>query len=125
MAELVGLLIYRFSPSLIAAFNRDPQVIAFGMAEAHNNALFYFLLAFSHCIAGILGGAGEIHRPHGGHAAVLVYRARDLHHHQRPLYPGYPHGVLGLPLTWTLSSIVFLVYFLKGKWVHGFEQQVR
>ena len=25
------------------------------------------------------------------------------------------------PLTWFLSSVVFLRYFLKGNWVHGFE----
>lgn len=26
------------------------------------------------------------------------------------------------PLTWSLSSIVFLIYFLKADWVHGFEK---
>lgn len=125
MAELVGLLIYRFSPSLIAAFNRDPQVIAFGVAEAHNNALFYFLLAFSHCIAGILRGAGKSTVPmvvmllfwcivRVTYITISVHFIPDI----RMVFWAYP-------LTWTLSSIVFLVYFLKGKWVHGFEQQVR
>lgn len=27
------------------------------------------------------------------------------------------------PLTWSLSSVVFLVYFLKADWIHGFERQ--
>jgi len=26
------------------------------------------------------------------------------------------------PLTWTLSSIVFFIYFLKSDWIHSFEK---
>ena len=26
------------------------------------------------------------------------------------------------PLTWTLSSIVFFIYFLKSDWIHAFEK---
>ena len=26
------------------------------------------------------------------------------------------------PLTWSLSSIIFLIYFLKADWMHGFER---
>ena len=26
------------------------------------------------------------------------------------------------PLTWLLSSVVFLIYFLKSDWVHGLEK---
>ena len=58
-AELVGLLIYGLAPVLIAAFNNDPQVVAFGTTQARTVTLFYFLLAFSHCVAGILRGAGK------------------------------------------------------------------
>ena len=27
------------------------------------------------------------------------------------------------PITWTCSSIVFLIYFLKADWIHTFERQ--
>ena len=95
------------------------------MAEAHNNALFYFLLAFSHCIAGILRGAGKSTVPmvvmllfwcivRVTYITISVHFIPDI----RMVFWAYP-------LTWSLSSIVFLVYFLKGKWVHGFEQQAR
>ena len=57
IAELVGVLIYFFSPYFIAAFNATPQVVSYGVAQAHVVTLFYFLLAFSHCMAGILRGA--------------------------------------------------------------------
>ena len=59
MAEIVGIIIFFTAPYLVAAFNNDPQVVAFGTAQARTITLFYFLLAFSHCIAGILRGAGK------------------------------------------------------------------
>ena len=27
------------------------------------------------------------------------------------------------PLTWSLSSVIFLIYFLKADWMHGFEKR--
>ena len=29
------------------------------------------------------------------------------------------------PLTWTLSSILFLIFYLKSDWIHGFEKKKR
>ena len=26
------------------------------------------------------------------------------------------------PLTWSLSSIIFLIYYVKADWMHGFER---
>ena len=26
------------------------------------------------------------------------------------------------PLTWAISSAIFLIYYLKSDWVHGFER---
>lgn len=27
------------------------------------------------------------------------------------------------PLTWSLSSILFLIYFLKADWIHAYEKR--
>jgi len=27
------------------------------------------------------------------------------------------------PLTWSISSVIFLALFLRGKWVYGFEKR--
>ena len=27
------------------------------------------------------------------------------------------------PLTWSISSVIFLYLFLRGKWVYGFEKK--
>lgn len=122
-AELVGIFIYVFSPLLIAAFNSDPQVIANGTAQARTVTLFYFLLAFSHCIAGILRGAGKSTVPM---LVMMVcwciirvtYITFTVH-----IIPDIRVVFWAYPLTWCLSSIVFFLYFLKGNWVHGFERQ--
>lgn len=124
-AELVGVVIYTFAPYLIAAFNNTPEVLSYGVAQAHTASLFYFLLAFSHCMAGILRGAGKSTVPmfvmlicwciiRVTYITVTVHFIPDI----RVIFWAYP-------ITWTLSSIVFLLYFLKSYWIHGLEKQER
>ncbi len=122
MAELVGIFIYFMIPTLIAAFNHTPEVIAYGTTHARITTLFYFLLSFSHCIAGILRGAGK--------AAVPMFTMLCFWCIVRVSYitvilhfiPQIKMIFWAYPLTWSLSSIVFLIYFLKADWVHGFEK---
>ena len=124
-AELIGVVIYTFAPYLIAAFNNTPEVLSYGVAQAHTASLFYFLLAFSHCMAGILRGAGKSTVPmfvmlicwciiRVTYITVTVHFIPDI----RVIFWAYP-------ITWTLSSIVFLLYFLKSDWIHGLEKQER
>ena len=97
MAEVVGVCIYLASPWLIGAFSGEPDVIAFGVQQAHTAALFYCLLAFSHCCAGILRGLGRPGGAHDGHAGGLVRAAHHLHHNHAASYPCHRRGILGLP----------------------------
>lgn len=123
MAELVGVVIYILAPKLIAAFNGTPEVVSYGTAQAHTDALFYFLLAFSHCIAGILRGAGKSIVPmlvmlacwciiRVTYISIVVKFIPDI----QVIFWAYP-------MTWALSSITFLIYFLKSDWMHGFEKR--
>ncbi len=121
-AELVGIIIYLTIPSLIAAFNRTTEVIAYGTTHARTVTLFYFLLSFSHCIAGILRGAGKAAVPMLTMLCFwcivrVSYITVILH-----FIPKIQMIFWAYPLTWSLSSIVFLIYFLKADWVHGFEK---
>ena len=59
MAELIGVASYLLAPQLISIFNDSPEVVAYGAAHMRTICLFYCLLALSHCIAGILRGAGK------------------------------------------------------------------
>jgi Na+-driven multidrug efflux pump len=125
MAEAIGFCIYTFSPHLIALFNSDPEVVAYGARQAHTMAPFYFLLAFSHCAAGIMRGAGKAKVPmftmlicwctiRITYITIAVAMIPEIH----VIFWAYP-------LTWSLSSVVFLIYLLKVDWVHGFESMTR
>ena len=120
-AELIGLLIYVVVPWLIAAFNNTPEVIAFGTAQARTETFFFFLLAFSHCMAGILRGAGKSVIPM---IIMLVFwcvvRISYITIAIR-IIPEMKIIFWAYPLTWALSSAVFLIYYLKSDWVHGLE----
>lgn len=121
LAQLVGLTIRFLAPVLIAAFNSDPDVIAFGVTQARIEACFYFLLAFSHCAAGILRGAGRSIIPmlvmlccwcviRITYITVTIRLIPDI----RVVFWAYP-------ITWSLSSVFFIIYLLKSDWLHGFE----
>ena len=122
MTEVVGIFIYFAIPILISAFNRTPEVIAYGTTQARTVTLFYFLLSFSHCIAGILRGAGKASVPMITMLCFwCIVRVSYITLIVR-FIPVINVIFWAYPLTWSLSSIVFLIYFLKADWVHGFEK---
>ncbi len=122
MAEGVGIFIYFTIPILTSAFNRTPEVIAYGTTQARTVTLFYFLLSFSHCIAGILRGAGKASVPMITMLCFwCIVRVSYITLIVR-FIPVINVIFWAYPLTWSLSSIVFLIYFLKADWVHGFEK---
>lgn len=118
MAELIGVLIFASAPLLIAAFNNDPDVIRYGVTQARTITLFYFLLAFSHCIAGIMRGAGRATVPMFVMLACwCVIRVSYILIATR-LLPDIRVIFWAYPLTWSLSSVTFLLYFTRSDWMH-------
>ena len=122
MAEIVGILSYLFAPQLIGFFAESQEAIDFGTRHMRTICLFYALLAFSHCIAGIMRGAGKATVPmftmlacwcviRVSYITIAVKFVNDL-----------TTVSWAYPITWTLSSIVFLIYFLKADWIHNFDR---
>ncbi len=122
LAEAVGAAIYVSAPYLVAAFNRDPEVIRYGVMQARVITLFYCLLAFSHCVSAILRGAGRSVVPlivmmsfwcvvRVTYITIIMHYTDDI----RAVFAAYP-------LTWSLSSITFLIYYLKADWLHYFDR---
>lgn len=123
LAEIVGVLMYVFAPPLIRLFNDQPEVIDFGTRHIRSISLFFCLLALSHCIAGILRGAGKANIPMFimlGCWCVLrvtyITVALRYWNQLETVSRAYP-------ITWTCSSILFLIYFLKADWMHAFDRQ--
>ena len=106
----------------LTAFNSDPAVVHYGVMQARTIALFYFLLAFSHCIAAVLRGSGHAAVPMVVMLCVwCLFRVSYITVTVR-LIPDIRVIFWAYPLTWSISSVIFLYLFLKGKWVYGFEK---
>ena len=120
-AELIGIISYFFAPQLIAFFNDAPEVVDFGARHMRTICLFNGLLAFSHCVAGIMRGAGKPTVPmvtmlvcwcliRVTYITIAVRFINEL-----------TTVSFAYPLTWTLSSILFSIYLIKGNWIHTFD----
>lgn len=109
LAECIGVCIYVFSPVLVSAFNDHPEVIAFGVNYAHTVSLFYFLLAFSHCCAGIMRGMGRPIVPMTIMLSVwCALRITYITLTVRAI-PSIQVVYWAYPLTWTISSVLFVL----------------
>ncbi len=122
VAELIGVVSYLFAPQLIGFFSDSPEAIAFGSQHMRTICLFYFLTAFSHCIAGVMRGAGK--------ATVPMFTMLACWCVIRVTYISVAVKLVNklttvswaYPITWSLSSIIFLIYFLKADWIHNFDR---
>ena len=122
MAESVGVLCYFGAKYALRIFVDTPEAIAFGDTHAKVVSLFFFLLAFSHCAAGVLRGCGK--------AIVPMITMLSFWCGVRILYvtnvlkiiPEFQMISWAYPLTWSLSSIVFLLFLLKSDWTKGLEK---
>ena len=123
LAELIGFAFVALAPQLVALFNNDPAVVAYGVQQARIEAWFYCLLSLSHCMAGILRGAGKTKVPMFimlicWCAIRIVYITITVHY-----VPDIRVIFWAYPLTWFLSSVAFVVYYFKADWMHNFERQ--
>ena len=123
MAEVVGVLSYVFAPQLIGIFAKSEAAITYGTRHMQTICLFYCLLAFSHCIAGIMRGAGKPTVPMFTMLVCwCVIRVSYITVAVR-FVPELTTVSWAYPISWTLSSIIFLIYFLKADWIHNFDRQ--
>ena len=125
LAEVVGLLSYLFAPQLIGFFSDSAKSINFGVQHMRTICLFYFLLAFSHCIAGVMRGAGKATVPMFTMLACwCVIRVSYITVAVRFINQ-LTTVSWAYPITWSLSSIIFLIYFLKADWIHNFDKDTK
>ena len=122
LSEIVGVTIYVLIPRLITFFDTNPEVIGYGTLHARTVTLFYFLLAFAHACAAILQGAGKSAVSMGVMASIwCVFRVTfitivaRLTHNLRFILSVYP-------ITWGISSVIFILYLKKADWMHSYEK---
>ena len=121
-AELLGVIIYFTSPTLLKIFVDTAESVQYGMIHAKTTALFFFLLALSHCAAGVLRGCGKAFIPMATMLAFwcgvrVVYVTSIL-----KIIPEFRMISWAYPLTWSLSSIVFVIILLRMDWTRLFSK---
>ena len=122
LAELLGVLIYFNAPSLLRIFVDTKESIEYGLLHVHVTSLFFFLLAFSHCAAGVLRGLGKAFIPMITMLCFwcgvrVTYVSCILH-----FIPKFQMISWAYPLTWTLSAVLFAIVLLKIDWEKAFAR---
>lgn len=125
LAEFVGIISYVFAPQMIGFFSETQESISFGVQHMRTICLFYCLLAFSHCIAGIMRGAGKPTVPMFTMLACwCILRVTYI-----SIATSFVHKLtvvsIAYPLTWSVSSIIFLICFIKTDWIHNFDRTIQ
>ncbi len=116
-AEIIGVIVFLFAPVLLRMFSSEPEVLAIGATQARTESLFYCLLSLSHCLAGIYRGAGKTTVP-----MIVMLSSWCL---LRITYITLIVRIIPVvnvifwayPLTWSVSSIIFIIYYFKGHWL--------
>lgn len=122
LAEAIGICYFAFAPGMISIFDETAGVILFGVRQARTVALFYCLLAFSHSIAAVCRGAGKAFVPMCVMLSVwCVIRIIYIIIVMR-LTGEIGYIYWAYPITWAISSVIYLIYYLRSDWIHGFDQ---
>lgn len=124
LAELVGVLFLLFAPAALSIFVDTPEALSFGTIHVRVVAPFYFLLAFSHCAAGVMRGCGRAIVPMVSMLSFwcvvrVIYVTVALR-----FFPVFQTISWAYPITWCLSSILFALFLLCSDWTHAFERGV-
>ncbi len=107
--ELMGVALYLFAPQIVGLFNRNPEVIRFGVGRARVCALFFCLVGFSHVASAVMRGLGKPVTPMVimltcwcAVRILVLFTLGQAVHDIRLAYWIYP-------FTWALSSAVYAV----------------
>ena len=119
LAEIIGVIIFVFSPQFVAAFDATPEVIHFGTLRGQTSAFFFWLLAYSHCVSAILRGAGKSMVP----MIVMMVCWCFVRVTGLTIMGALVHNIWCVywiyPITWSLSSITFFIYYHRVDWLHA------
>ena len=124
LAEGVGILLFALAPYLIALFDNNPEVVKIGTMQARIETLFFCLLAFSHCIAAVCRGSGRAWVP----MLIMLIIWCGIRVSYLEIMSHFIDNISYIfwayPITWGLSSIVYVIYYFTSGWQNGFKEIV-
>ena len=104
-------------------FEPNPEVIKLGDTQARTASLFYCLLAFSHSVAAVCRGAGKAFVPMV--IMLSVWCAFRILYIQAVMFFFVDIRLIywAYPITWSISSVIYLIYYKCSDWIHGFDKK--
>ena len=128
-AALISTVVLVFGPLIFRIFTSDEGVIESGMQIIHALAPFYFTYVCVEVISGTVRGAGDSFWPmiitcFGVCVGRILWILFVV-----PQYHTIEMLVWGYPISWALTSVLFIIYYLQGGWLRrsirkaGFEPE--
>lgn len=117
VSEIVAIVLYLFMPQLLRLFSQSDAVIQVGLTKAYISLPFLLFLALSQVMAGLYRGAGKSIVPMivmfsiwGVFRIGFVIFILNINRVIENVFISYP-------ITWTLGSTIFIIYYFKGDWM--------
>lgn len=126
MAVVIGLgiLIYIFTEPLLRLISQESQVLLYGGMMVHLMAATYWIFVIAETLSGVIRGSGESMVPMiiyvGGMCLfrlVWVLGVMQLFHNIQSV-------ILCYPVSWSLTSLVFIIYYFKGNWLRRHHREL-
>lgn len=113
----LSVIVFFFGGSLLHFFTADETVIAIGRDFFRVLAPSYFTYVFIEIFSGTIRGAGEALQPmlitcFGVCGLRILWVVLAV-----PLYPTMQMVAMNYPVTWVVTALVFIVYYLRMKWL--------
>ncbi len=116
LSEIIGVTFYVFAPQILSIFDLEPETLHYGVLWARTTSLFYCLLSLSHCMASVFRGAGHTFVPmlvmlgvwcvlRVTYISIIMSLTDEI----RNIFWAYP-------LTWTISSVIYVIYYFAVDW---------
>ena len=102
---------------LLSLFTNDGDVLQIGAGVVLQMVPFYFLFVCIEILSGSIRGTGDSLIPMlltcGGVCVLRVVWIFAVF----PLHRTLGNIVLSYPVTWVITSVLFVIYYLKGGWM--------
>ncbi len=120
VSGVISALLVLFAPQVMSIFSQNPEVIAIGKTMMYCVVPGYLLLAVSHCLAGVMRGAGLTKIPMFVMVFCwcicrIVWITISV-----PIFNDIRAVFVGWPITWVLSAIILVIYYKKANWLYRY-----
>ncbi|PWM67487.1 MAG: MATE family efflux transporter [Eubacteriales Family XIII. Incertae Sedis bacterium] len=113
---VTGVLLLAFASQIVGLFNKDAQVIRYGVLATRYFCPFYFILSILHGLAGTVRGTGRTIPPMVILLASLcIFRIAAM----KIIVPHFDtidSIYILYPISWLIGAVLMVLYVWKGKW---------